>query len=85
MEKMLEHTLLPEVLTLLLKPWLVTGILQELVPHLPNLHFSPLDPHPVLLSLQILQLQMYLCCFPTQERAAPGFLCGLSIRFGYLL
>lgn len=85
MEKMLERTLLPEVLTLLLKPWLVKVILQELVPHLPNLHFSPLDPHPVLLSLHILQLQMYLCCFPMQERAAPGFQGGLSRRFDYLL
>ena len=71
---MLEHILLPEVLTLLLKPRLVKDILQELVPHLPNLHFSPLGPHPVLLPLQSPQLQTYLCSFPVQERAAPGFL-----------
>lgn len=70
---MLEHALLPEVLTLPLKPRLVKDILQELVPHLPNLHFSLLGPHPVLLPLQSPQLQMYLCSFPVQEWAAPGF------------
>lgn len=72
--EMLEHALLPEVLTLLRKPWPVEDILQELVPHLPNLHFSPLSPHPVFLPLQSPQLQTYLCSFPVQEQIAPGFL-----------
>lgn len=71
---MLEHALLPEVLTLLRKPQLVEDILQELVPHLPNLHFSPLGPHLVLLPLQSPQLQTHPCNFPVQEQVAPGFL-----------
>lgn len=41
MEKVLEQALLPGALTLPPKPQLVRGILQELVPYLPNLHFSP--------------------------------------------
>lgn len=72
-EKMLECALLQEVLTLPLKPRLAKDILQELVPHFPNLHFSPLGPCPAWLALQSPQLQTYLCSFPMQEQAAPGF------------
>lgn len=71
---MLKHALLSEVLTFLHKPWPVEDILQELVPHLPNLHFSPLGPHPVLLPLQSPQLQTHPCSFPVQGQVAPGFL-----------
>lgn len=77
MEKMLERALLPEVLTLLRKPWLAEDILQELVPHLPNLHFSRLGPQPVLLLLQSPQFQTHPCSFPVQKQVTPGFLGAL--------
>lgn len=55
--------------------WLVKDILQELVPHLPNLHFCPLGPHPVLLPLQSPQLQTYLRSFPWLLQASRGPVC----------